>query len=74
MQLWFGVDFRPGIDVAILASMPVVVRPVTVDDAWGLAAVHVASWQWAYAGLLPAGQLAALSVEDRAARWASGPG
>jgi GNAT superfamily N-acetyltransferase len=34
-----------------------------------VAAVHVASWQWAYAGLLPAEELAGLSVADRADRW-----
>ena len=33
-----------------------------------MAAVHVASWQSAYAGLLPA-ELAGLSVADRADRW-----
>ena len=31
--------------------------------------MHVASWQWAYAGLLPADELAGLSVADRADRW-----
>jgi GNAT superfamily N-acetyltransferase len=34
-----------------------------------VAAVHVASWQWAYSGLLPAEELAGLSVAERADRW-----
>lgn len=36
------------------APVPVTVRPAEVGDADGIAAVHVASWQWAYAGLMPA--------------------
>lgn len=47
------------------------VRAATVEDAFGLATVHVASWQWAYAGIFPADQLVALSVESRAQRWRS---
>ena len=31
--------------------------------------MHVASWQWAYAGPLPADELAGLSIADRADRW-----
>lgn len=47
------------------------VRPAEVADARGIAEVHVESWQWAYAGLLPADLLAGLDVEARAERWAS---
>jgi GNAT superfamily N-acetyltransferase len=39
------------------------------DDADAIAAVHVASWQAAYAGVLPDHVLAALSVAERATRW-----
>lgn len=41
----------------------------SADDATSIARVHVASWQWAYAGLLPDDVLAGLSVPERAARW-----
>ena len=43
-----------------------VARPV---DAHGIAALHVASWRWAYRGLLADGVLDALSVDERAAMW-----
>jgi hypothetical protein len=33
------------------------VRPAAAADADQIAAVHVAAWQWAYAGLLPAEEL-----------------
>ena len=45
------------------------VRRATVDDAAGIAAVHVASWQGAYRGLLPDAVLDSLSVEGRTAVW-----
>lgn len=47
------------------------VRAATVDDAPGIAAVHVAAWQWAYAGLLPDSMLDRLSVGPRAETWRS---
>ena len=49
--------------------MAAVVRPARATDADQVAAVHVASWRWAYAGLLPAEELAGLSVTERADRW-----
>jgi ribosomal protein S18 acetylase RimI-like enzyme len=47
------------------------VRPATAADAEAIAKVHVATWQAAYAGLLPADYLAALpeSVDSRAEQW-----
>jgi ribosomal protein S18 acetylase RimI-like enzyme len=45
------------------------IRAATVDDAEAIAEVNVASWRWAYDGLLPASVLDALSVEARAAEW-----
>lgn len=42
------------------------VRDAVATDAAAVAAVHVASWQAAYDGLLPAAMLADLSVAERA--------
>lgn len=51
-------------------------RSATVDDAAGISAVHIASWQGAYAGLLPATYLDALSepaiAAARTQQWAVG--
>jgi L-amino acid N-acyltransferase YncA len=46
-----------------------VIRAAGPDDIAGIAALHVASWRWAYRGLLSDEVLTALSVEDRAAIW-----
>lgn len=46
-------------------------RPAGAADARAVARISVESWQWAYAGLLPADLLAGLDVEARAKRWAS---
>lgn len=45
------------------------VRPAAVSDAEALGRVHTAIWREAYAGLLPADYLDALSAEDSARRW-----
>ncbi len=45
------------------------IRRATADDAEAIAWVPVASWRATYAGLVPDEFLAALSVEQRAARW-----
>jgi ribosomal protein S18 acetylase RimI-like enzyme len=45
------------------------VRPATVADAYPVARLHVRTWQWAYAGIVPDETLAALDVEARARRW-----
>jgi GNAT superfamily N-acetyltransferase len=45
------------------------VRPATVDDARGIAEVHVAAWRETYTRLLPAGALDDLDVDARAERW-----
>ena len=39
------------------------------ENAQELAALHVLSWQSAYAGIIPAEYLAQLSVDSRAASW-----
>jgi GNAT superfamily N-acetyltransferase len=44
-------------------------RDATPADAFGLAAVQVASWRAAYRGLMPAEVLAALSVPERERLW-----
>ena len=44
-------------------------RRASPQDARALAEVHVAAWQGAYQGLLPADLLAGLSVERREAQW-----
>lgn len=45
------------------------VRPARVGDEPGIARVHVASWQDAYRGHMPADYLAALDVDQRAEAW-----
>jgi ribosomal protein S18 acetylase RimI-like enzyme len=45
------------------------VEPALVEDAHAIAAVHVASWRAAYAGLLRSEYLASLSVAQREAMW-----
>ena len=46
-----------------------VVRSARADDSRRLAEIHVASWQRAYAGLLSADFLDALSVDSRHEWW-----
>lgn len=46
----------------------VTVRAAVVEDAGAIARVHVDAWRAAYAGLLPEATLAALDVDERAAR------
>jgi len=45
------------------------IQRALVADAPEIAAVHVATWQAAYRGLLPENWLDKLSVDDRAAMW-----
>ena len=51
--------------------MTVAVRRATVDDADGIAAVHIGSWRETYSRLVEPGELDELSVERRSARWAT---
>ena len=44
-------------------------RPAGVEDAPGIAELHVASWRWAYAEVLPPAVLEGLRVEDRERMW-----
>ncbi|GLR12345.1 hypothetical protein GCM10007907_11350 [Chitinimonas prasina] len=45
------------------------IRPATLADCRRIAEIHVQSWQATYAGLLPGEALAALSIDQREARW-----
>jgi ribosomal protein S18 acetylase RimI-like enzyme len=46
------------------------IRVATLDDALGIATMHVTSWRETYAGILPDKMLSSLVVEARAAAWA----
>jgi GNAT superfamily N-acetyltransferase len=48
---------------------PVAVRPAVPTDAPAIAGVHVASWHSAYAELMPAAYLNAMSVGTETERW-----
>jgi ribosomal protein S18 acetylase RimI-like enzyme len=50
--------------------MTIEVRPASPADARGIATVHVEAWREAYAHLVPADALAALSIDQRELRWA----
>jgi GNAT superfamily N-acetyltransferase len=45
------------------------VRPAVPEDVDAVADVHVRSWRWAYADLLPDDLLAGLRAEDRVPQW-----
>ncbi len=45
------------------------IRPALVEDAPAIARVHIASWQEAYAGIVPAEILANLDVARREEQW-----
>ncbi len=45
------------------------VEPAALEDARGIAEVHVASWQRAYSDILPAQYLDSLSVDKREPVW-----
>lgn len=45
------------------------IRHATLEDAPEIARVHVASWQAAYAGLLPSSYLSSLSPAQREPTW-----
>lgn len=48
------------------------VRRSTAEDAAAIAAIDVASWRAAYAGIMPDAYLAALDVDAKADAWAGG--
>jgi ribosomal protein S18 acetylase RimI-like enzyme len=50
---------------------PFTIRPAKVEDALGIAQVHVDSWRTTYTGIMPDELLASQSVERREAIWRS---
>lgn len=50
------------------------IRKATVQDASGIAKVHVDSWRTTYQGIMPSSFLDRLSYEKRAALWESNIG
>jgi ribosomal protein S18 acetylase RimI-like enzyme len=46
------------------------IRPAGTSDAQAIARVHVASWQQAYAGIVPIEYLTSLDPAEREQRWA----
>jgi ribosomal protein S18 acetylase RimI-like enzyme len=46
-----------------------IIREAKLEDALGLATVHVKTWQYAYAGQMPSDFLASLSIARRANQW-----
>jgi GrpB-like predicted nucleotidyltransferase (UPF0157 family)/mannose-6-phosphate isomerase-like protein (cupin superfamily)/GNAT superfamily N-acetyltransferase len=49
----------------------VTIRHARDEDVWGIAEIHVRSWQAAYRGILPDVLLDGLSVSERESRWRS---
>ncbi|MFS8104120.1 GNAT family N-acetyltransferase [Lentzea alba] len=47
------------------------IRKAVVDDAVGVATVHVRSWQSAYRGIMPEEFLDQISIDARAEHWSS---
>jgi ribosomal protein S18 acetylase RimI-like enzyme len=45
------------------------IRSSRIEDAAGIARIHVETWRAAYAGIMPADFLAKLSVENRTRQW-----
>ncbi len=52
-----------------MSSDAVTIRMGGIDDAEGIAASHVSSWKYAYAGHLPAELLDKIDLGERASRW-----
>ena len=52
-----------------MTAPPLVVRAAVPADAAAMAALHVHAWRAAYAGVMPADFLAALTIAEREAMW-----
>ena len=46
-----------------------IIRPAKIEDAEGIAKVHIETWQYAYKGQLPQKMLDELSIEKRLEVW-----
>jgi ribosomal protein S18 acetylase RimI-like enzyme len=53
----------------VSGQAPVTIRPATLQDAAGIADVHVRSWQEAYRGMMPPDYLDRLDPADRLPQW-----
>lgn len=49
--------------------MPATIRPATVNDVEAFVSMKNDAWRWAYADILPAEHLAALTIDEQAAWW-----
>lgn len=65
---WQGLFARERVDYSYRMDS-VRLREATLDDARGIAVVHVDSWRAAYRGLLADDLLAGLQVEHRTKNW-----
>ena len=54
---------------AVRMTTDLTVRPAVLDDAAGIARVHIQAWRESYAHLLPAASLAGLEQGPREERW-----
>ena len=70
---WRGLRWHDELVTLIIdePASEIRVRAARVEDARGIAVVHVEAWREAYSGQLPADVLAGLEVEPRASRWAA---
>ncbi len=53
----------------MFTEQELIIRRASISAAEDLVRVHVASWQWAYKGLMPDEFLAGLSVQARFEKW-----
>ena len=51
------------------SNLNIQVRPAAAGDAKTIAEIHVATWQTAYAGLVPDDYLKGMSVDKKVAHW-----
>jgi GNAT superfamily N-acetyltransferase len=49
-----------------------IIRPARIEDAAGIARVHIDSWRSTYKGIVPDDYLASMSYEERTQRWRTG--
>ncbi len=62
-RIWYVLN------TAMSQHTSISIRRATVADAAGIAAVHVASWQWAYRDRLPQAYLDSLDAQRRVPWW-----
>lgn len=52
-----------------MAEPSITIRPATLDDALGIAKVHVDTWRSTYRGIVPSSFLDNMSYEEGEGRW-----